>query len=196
MSLLLLIAPAVKPLSLTELRSHLRIAPTDTTDDAYITTLLESATEQAEIVTGRAFITQTLKLVRDGFPGSGIISLERPPLQSVTSIKYLDTTGVQQTLSTDVYSADIISSPGRIILKAGQSWPSTADQENAVEIEYVAGYGDDAADVPAPLRHGIRALVAHWYSNREPIISGHIVADVPMTVDYLLLPHKAWRPQR
>ena len=53
-----------------------------------------------------------------------------------------------------------------------------------------AGYGDEASDVPAPIRHAIKLLVAHWFEQREPVVLGSAPQEVPGTVAGLLLPYR------
>lgn len=38
---------------------------------------------------------------------------------------------------------------------------------SAESVQYVAGYGDAATDVPADIRHCLKQLAGHWYENRE-----------------------------
>lgn len=152
--------------------------------------------ERAEAITGRAFITQTWEQVLDAFPPctphmggdnsarmadaselSGI-KLGRPPLQSVTSIKYIDENGVQQTLDSSLYTVDKDSEPGWVFPAPGQSWPATKTIQNAVRVRYVAGYGDAAA-VPAAIKLWIHAHLANSYRNREAVVVGASVAELP-----------------
>jgi hypothetical protein len=51
------------------------------------------------------------------------------PLQSVTTVKYYDASGVLQTLASTVYQVDTVSQPGRIVLAPTQIWPTV--QANA-----------------------------------------------------------------
>jgi uncharacterized phiE125 gp8 family phage protein len=64
---------------------------------------------------------------------------------------------------------------------------------NAFEVAFTAGYGDEASDVPEPLRHAIKLLVAHWFEQREPVVLGAAAQEVPATVAGLLLPYRRVR---
>lgn len=172
--------PATEPVTLAEAKAHLRI---DTTaDDTLIESLITAARQWCEDYERRAYVTQTITVKLDRFTNK--IVLPKPKLQSVTSVKYIDTAGVEQTLSTDIYNVDTYREPGRITLAYNQSWPTTRDDYNAVEIVYVAGYGD-AADVPDRVKCAIKLIVGHLYENRESTapISIH---EVPFTVTALL----------
>ena len=76
-----------------------------------------------------------------------------------------------------IYDAD--STPPRIFPLAGQFWPPVLYVPNAVQIHFVAGYGNTAAAVPAGLTLLVLQLLAHWHFNREPVTPGS-VAEVPM----------------
>ena len=62
--------------------------------------------------------------------------------------------------------------------------------DKSVQITYLAGYGG-AANVPAPVVHAIKMLVAFWYGNREA--AGSISKEVEFAVTALLSPYR-WRP--
>jgi uncharacterized phiE125 gp8 family phage protein len=172
--------PAVEPVTAAELKDHCRI-DTDADDD-YIDSLLLAARLDTEMVQHRQLITATYTLKMDRFPREDYIDLPRPPAQSVTSITYVDDSGVTQTLSASTYTLDAAGDPGRVYLNYDYTWPSIRGQRNAVTVVYVAGYGDTAADVPETTRHSIRLKAAHWYENREPVLTGSIATPIPDTI--------------
>jgi uncharacterized phiE125 gp8 family phage protein len=180
-------APAIEPVTLTEAKLHLRVD--HTADDSLITALIVAAREQSEAFTSRAFIEQTITLTFDEFPDS--FALPRPPLVSVTSIAYLDSTGASQTLSDTLYRVDTQSEPGRITVAYGQSWPVTYDVTGAVTVVYKAGYGTLAASVPASIKHAILMMVESFYENRGDIVVGLSAQEMPQTSKTLLFPYRA-----
>lgn len=175
--------PAVcEPVSVQEVRENSRIYITD--DDALIQRQISAARELCETFLKRRFVTTSMRLTLDEFP-SWEFYLPSPPLVSVTSIKYRDLSGVQQTLSSSLYTVDAYTEPGRITPAYNQTWPSGIKHTNAVEVIYVAGYG--AADaVPAAIKHAICMTVAYWYENREAVNIGNIVNDLPWSTKSLL----------
>ena len=191
MALTIEVAPTVEPVTRNEAKLHCRIDSTD--EDTYVDGLIAAARRAIEIQTGRALVTQTLRLTRDIFPASRVLRLERPPLQSITSVKYQDTADVEQTLSAASYQADAKSTPGRLVLKDGYTWPSTKNNANSVTVIYVAGYGLEAA-VPQDLKQAVLLLTAHLYANREPVDvrPGAGAIQIPKTIDYLCMPYKVW----
>lgn len=164
MSLKLITAPSTYPVTLAEAKLHCRVDIAD--DDTLITALITAATEMAEQKTGRAIMTQTLELTLDAFPEA--FELTRVPVQSITSVKYYDTTGTQQTLSNTLYALDAADDFGFAYISPVYAgvWPDTRDQINAVAVRYVAGYAD-AASVPQSIKNWILLMVSTMYANRE-----------------------------
>lgn len=179
--------------SLKDAKAHLRVDTDD--EDATILALVDAATRHYQTVTRRQLVNATFKLTIDEWPTASwtedpyayAIRIPRAPLSSVSSVKYIDTNGTQQTLSASVYESDMAVEPGVVRLKYGQGWPSTRSQKDAIEVNFVAGYGTSDASVPDDHRAAIKLLVAHWYENREASISGTIIAEVPLAFKALVM---------
>lgn len=174
----LVTAPATEPVSLTDVKTYLRID--STADDAVLAILIASARRAAEEYTKRAFITQTWQLVMDSFgedyqcqPGYNSplaaifnnrgqsIQLSRQPIQSITDIKTKDSTNTESTVASATYALD--TDAGRVLLNSGYTWPSSLREYAGIKITYVAGYGAAAA-VPDPIKQGILQHVAASYT--------------------------------
>lgn len=162
------VAPSEEPITLAEARLWCRIDADDTSQDSELTLLIKAARQRCENVAGIALVTQTWKLTLDAFPDDGLIRLPRPPLASVTSIKYLDTSGVEQTLATTEYRVDADSKPGLIQEDSGKAWPAVYDVLAAVRVTYVAGYGL-AASVPEDIKLRLRAHICYCFENRDTL---------------------------
>ena len=173
--------PIIEPVTLAEAKLHLRVV--DDEEDNLIASLIKAAREWCEGFQNRAFITQTITLTLDKFPK--VFTVPQPPLISVTSIKYIDTAGVQQILSDSVYDIDSQDEPGRIALAHNQSWPNLRGDINSVEVVYVAGYGTTADSVPERVKAAIKLLVGHLYEHRE-MVSEVTLKKVPFAVRSLL----------
>lgn len=186
MSLTLVTAPAVEPISLAEAKLHLRVDVDD--ENGLIQGLIVAARQYAETYTGRAFLQQTWDQTRDAFP-CGVWLLPLPPVTSVTSITYLDTAGASQTWDSANYLTDFPSGPhaakARITPAYGVSYPSTYGVMRAVTVRFVAGYGTTPASVPPTLALAVKTLITHWYERPTE-------RAVPEVVDALLWPFKVF----
>lgn len=147
-------------------------------DDDSLSQYISASRELTEKNTRRQLITATWVLTARRWPMVDYIEFPRPPLQSVTHVRYLDSAGDLQTLSADDYVTVTEAPVGRIALKYGKTWPVALEQEGSISIEYVAGYGDAGDDVPKLLKQAILMRVAHWYLNRESTVQATI-ASVP-----------------
>lgn len=184
MPLVQLTFAAEEPVSLDRAKLHLRQDETD--DDDLIRALVTAARKWCEVRLRQCLVTASWRLSLDGFPcGAGMIELPRPPLRSVTSVKYYDAANVERTVSSTYYDVDVASRPGRLVPAWGYTWPATYPRLNAVNVEFSAGYGD-ADDVPETIRQAILLLVGHWYANREAVAVGTITKPVEFSVESLL----------
>jgi uncharacterized phiE125 gp8 family phage protein len=170
---------------------------TNTTADPELNALIKASRVQAEMFTRRAFVTQTWSLLLDGFPSfsTELIRLPLPPLQSISSVNYVDVNGVTPTLwAASNYIVDApegdYAQRGRITLAYGEVWPVTRDIANAVTIEFIAGYGAAAA-VPQGIKQAMLLMIGHWYANRESVNVGNIVNEVPQSANALLWGYRA-----
>lgn len=179
-------APATAPISQSDAKHHLRV---DTTaDDNYIDdVIVPTAREYVEEHSLHALITQTWALVLDDWPDGDTIELPKPPLQAVNSVQYTDDDGATSTLASSKYVVDTDSTPGRLVLKRDESWPSDTLQEAAaIRIEFDAGFGDNPSDVPAKALAAMYLLIGHWYEHREAVITGTVPREIQFSVDALL----------
>lgn len=185
MTLTLVTPPANEPLSLADAKAHLRVDHSD--EDTLINALIAAAREDAEDFRNQSFITQTWKLTLDVWPTEpDVIELPRGPV-SVTSVKYTDEDGNTSTFASSNYVEDLESEPARLALKRSASWPSdTLQVVNGIEVTYVAGYGDDASDVPAAVVEALKLMIGHYYENREATITGTIISRIPLGAQHLL----------
>lgn len=182
MSLVLETAPAVPVVSAADMKRYLHgVAESETDPD--VLALVAAATEYGQTALGQQFITATWELIDWAFPGEFELT---PPLQSVVSIKYYDTADVEQTLAAAAYDVNTNHKPGLVCPAPGYSWPSVYDRYDAVTVQFKAGYGHAAADVPDNIVLAVKALAAHYYEQRGVVVTGTIVAKLPASVESLL----------
>ncbi len=192
----LVTAPATEPISRAEAKTHLR--EDGTAQDTHIDGLIIAARQAIEAYIGRGLIDQTWDLKLSRFPngeaeGDAII-LPYPPLSSVTSVKYVNGSGVETTL---VVNTDYVvlkpSGPnadrGLIDLAYGKEWPTPREQKDAVRVRFIAGYGASGNNVPAAIRNAMLLLIGDFYENREAQIVGPSVS-ANAAVRNLLAPYR------
>lgn len=177
-------APTGVVIDPVEMETYLRFC--DPSEQPLIVDLIAAATEFVEKGSGRQFLTATYDLLRDRFPcGAGPIVLPKPPLQSVTSISYVDGNGTTQTLSASLYEvqAGTEHAAGYILPDYGTIWPATRGFDRDVTIRFVCGYGLQGL-VPQVIKQQIRMLVKHWFENRSAIGCGEMTVP-PLAYDAL-----------
>jgi uncharacterized phiE125 gp8 family phage protein len=182
--------PAVEPLTVAQVQAHCRIDDGDP-QLALIPLIISATRAYAEKITNRSFLLQSWLATGDQFPGYNIaplvgsytqiplqprppeIVLAHGPVVAVTSVKYLDTTGVQQTLDPSTYVLDASGLSPRIAPAYGKQWPSTLMQIGGVQVAYNAGLGTgalaDSALVAENVRQWMLIRIATAYEHREEV---------------------------
>lgn len=167
--------PTQEPVTLEEVKWHLRIDIDD--NDFILEGLIKSAREHLEAVLNRAIMTQTWVMYLEDWPDdSDYIEIPYPPLQSVSSIIYTDYNESATTwTAATYYHVDIVSEPGRVILRYGQEWPTaTLSPNNPIAITYVAGYAD-VDTVPQAIKQAVLIDIADMYEQREGLSEKNLV---------------------
>lgn len=184
--LVLKTGPATTAISLAEAKSFLRVDSDYDDDNAYITSLIGVATNVVEQFTRRRLITQTYNIYYDEFPP--FMDLQVGNVASVTHVKYYDTDNTLQTLNTSEYDVDIRVKPGRIYQAEDGNFPSTYERANSVEVEFVVGSA--ASDVEDAIKQAMYIVIGRYYENRQDVVMGTQVNELPLMVDHLLTPYR------
>jgi uncharacterized phiE125 gp8 family phage protein len=180
-------APVVAPVSLEEVRAHLRIDHTD--EDPTLQLYIDAATgylEGERGILGRVLVTQSWRQAYPLFTDPLLLPLGLQPVQSVTVIDYWDAAGAAQVVDEALYRLVQAELGPRIERTTDAAWPVTAVRDDAVTVEFIAG--EDAVAVAAPIRQAMLLLIGHWYANRETIAAGNY-AELPYAVTALLINH-------
>lgn len=177
--------PAVEPVTVADARLHLRVTHPD--EDALIARLIAAARTHVEQATRRALITQGRRLYLDGWPPGRVVRLPASPVQRIDAVTVYDADGMPVALDPAAYRLEGTASPARLKVHAGA--PAAA---NGIEIDFTAGYGDEAASVPAPLAQAVLLLVGHWYEFREAG-SELEAASIPLGFDALTAAYRTPR---
>jgi uncharacterized phiE125 gp8 family phage protein len=160
--------PTVEPVTLLEARMHCRAdedngidGTTTRYDDAQFLQIISGARAWAEKYLGLLLAPRTVEVARDAFPACPM-TLPGFPVGSITSVKYIDLDGVEQTLLADQYFLDDYQNPSSIINAYNTQWPATLPVANAVKVQYVIG----STDIEPDIKNGILLLIGHLYFNR------------------------------
>jgi uncharacterized phiE125 gp8 family phage protein len=189
MALMLTSAPAVEPVTVNEAKAHLRVD--GSAEDTLIASLILTSRLHIETALGLALITQSWRLTLDAWPAARELALPLRPLQAVDEVRVLSAGGDPTVVAASQYLIDVASVPPRLIRRS--ALPAPDEMAAGIEIDFTAGYGDGAGDVPAPIRQALLMLVAHWYEHRDPVEVGAAEASVPAPVGELLAPYRMMR---
>lgn len=178
---------AVEPITTAEAKLHLRVDVSD--DDTLIAALITAAREFAEHYTGRAFAPQTLEVALDCFPvyEDDYIDLDLPPVATITSVKYTDEAGTEQTIAGSSYALSLYGDSRRLAPTYNVYWPATQAVPDAVRIRYVTGY----TTLPKAAKAALLLLIGHLYENRQAV-STLSLDEIPMGARSLLDTIKIW----
>ena len=87
---------------------------------------------------------------------------------SVTSVQTLDEDNVATDYSSSKYYVITESIPGSLIIKNENSLPTNSDRDiGGFKINYKAGYGTTASDVPKAIRNAMVLWATIIYESRE-----------------------------
>jgi uncharacterized phiE125 gp8 family phage protein len=190
MSLVMTSGPALEPVTVAEAKAHLRVD--GTAEDVLIASLLLTSRLHVEAALGLALITQSWTFALDRWPQMPAVDLPIRPVQAIAFVRVLASDGTPTTLGASDYILEGRGVPPRLA-RTGTSWPLPGQVVSGIEIAFTAGFGSAASDVPAPIRHALLLLVAHWYEHREPIEIGSDLLTIPTAVSQLLMPYRVVR---
>lgn len=202
-------APAVEPVSLSEAKDQLRYAQVDTTYDPEISRIITEARVWLESNYNISLITQTREQRQenfyDRFPfytmdsqwiyNQYAITLLKPPVQSITSFSYVASDGTTTTL---IENTNFLTA-GMMTATDGQTdflipklypvsiWPAYKLVPEAIKIRYVAGFGDTATKVPQTIKRALLMVISNMWENRqEEASSPDRLIKFSMNVDKLM----------
>jgi hypothetical protein len=200
-------APTAEPVTLAELKLHLRLESGVTAEDDLLNDLIVAAREWVERYIERKLITQTVTQTLDDWPGQAYprgdlpaegrisdvlaggaryVELIAGPVQSITSVTIYSDSGASSVWNAANYRlASAQYDRARLALNDGSAWPSATRSTDAIEIVYVAGYGDTGADVPAPIKRAMKLICGFWYEHR-----GDTSDEPPASIRKTLQPYR------
>lgn len=139
------------PVHVKELADFLRLD--DAKELKTVEDMAKAVTQRLQKIHWTQFLTATFDQYFDTFDDAPFV-LDRPPVGTVSSVKYYDTSSVLQTLSADVWEQGDQNGLGVVRLAYNQTWPTCRGHTDDIVIRFTAGYGG-VNDVPATIRHAI-----------------------------------------
>lgn len=193
--------PAVLAVPLATFKEHSKVSLS--VSDLLLTLYLESAIKYAEQITRRDFIERTYKTFRDFFPGTEVFNLNslanngnvgfelrRSRLQSVTSVKYLKS-GVLTTVDSTIFYNTLEDDYSKVLTLDNKVWPTDADNRlQAIEIEFIAGFGVDDTFVPDCLQEAIMLHATKMLENKGDCDDSDVKNSVPAIAKSIYLQNR------
>ena len=170
--------PSVLPVSLSEARWQCSLL--DGRQDDLLLTLIRSASAYVETHIRARLCEQTVMFISPKFPSV----LPIYPVQSITSVEYIDSDGATQALdSADYYITTASMYPK---MTAITDWPAVDDRPDAVKITAVMGFTATPEDIKA----AILMRVKESFDRRSESVAGISTAPAFVRIADLLVPHR------
>ena len=175
--------PQAEPLTLAEVKAHLRLDTGD--EDALLAALIRTAREHLERVTGLCLLRQTWRLYLDGWPPGDVIPIGKGPVQAIETILVFDGDGRAADITANDKLLDGEARPARLWLR---DRPIPGRTMNGIEIDFIAGYGEAGTDVPDTLKRAMLLHVAQMFAFRGAVALENQPAGVPAGYERLVSP--------
>lgn len=186
MTLFRTVPPEAEPVLLAEAKQNLRLD--HDSEDELLSGLIRAAREEVEAACGLALVEQGWRLVLEELPRSRIVPLRRHPVRAVMSVTVYGADGAASLVDPSRYRLEPQARPARL-----EFLSDLPDAQNGIEIDFTAGFGEAATDVPDLLKRAIQLLVAHWYEFRVSYAASAQPVSWPAGYERLIAP---WRLRR
>jgi uncharacterized phiE125 gp8 family phage protein len=196
------VAPASEPVTAAQVKQQCGIATSDTSYDDMIARMIATERGFVERYCGIKIVTQTVSMKCDSFCDFKRLAVS--PIQSVTSVTYVDVDGATQTLDAAVYEARLEGLAPSIVLKYNQVWP-TPRVGSRITVVAVAGYATVPSELASAmlLRIGrsftfggpsqmVKKRVVEGVGSVETETTGALDASLNNTVEALLENFRSW----
>ena len=170
--------------STADLKTHLRVTYSD--DDTYIASLEKAAVHMIEEYCNIFLLETTLRQYGNTFKDLNIL-FKSHIINGSYDVKYKKASSwVDFTTSTELVQH---IKPPRVYMNEDATEPTTDDIFQAWRCDYIVGY-NETQYIPEPIIQAIKITVADMYENRQSVIVGKIVSEIPKTAQYLMNPYK------
>lgn len=194
-----IIIPSIRtPISLAEAKAHLRLETGFTSDDDYITALIDVAINQVEYFCNRKLLTQTWEGVFESWKDIEKYFIPGGQLQEIVNVSYYDEDNISHIVSTDDYIVTGIGTDeGEVEFVDDADLSNDLYQVNPIRVRYTCGYYQGAewvaetAYIPGDrvlANYGLIAQVtetgagtSHTDAPSWPVTIGEEIADATVT---------------
>ena len=180
--------PTAEPLTLAEVKAHLRLDSGE--EDALILSLIRTARQHLERETGLCLIAQGWRLYLDRWPRDGVIRILKSPVQEIQKITVYDSDGIASEVSLEDHLLDGVGRPARLWLRER---PEPRRAANGIEIDFSAGFGETGAEVPDTLKRAMSIHIGHMFAFRGAISPDQQPAGIPDGYERLIGPFRMRR---
>ncbi|MUZ64740.1 head-tail connector protein [Agrobacterium vitis] len=183
MTITTLTPPQAEPLTLVDVKAQLKIDTDD--EDDLLSGLITAARLHLEAETGLCLMRQSLRLYLDDWPDSEVIQLPKSPVQTIDAVTVFDENGDELHVLLKDHLLDRQARPARLWLR---DRPLPGRPINGIEIDFTAGFGTAATDVPDTLRRAMSLHVAAMYAFRGVVALADQPAALPVGYERLIAP--------
>jgi len=176
--------PTIYPVTLAEAKVHLRVNAVDANgellpneDDGYIQELIAVATASVENATHHLLSNRLITWNRTTDLDSLTIRLDY-----TGSTVEIVTVSVNDEVTTDYIVT--YSSPMKITI-------NNASVNDDIRITYTLP-DSEVANIPRPLKQAILFLIANMYEQRQSVLVGQSVVELPKSHEYLIKPYVSY----
>jgi len=168
--------PAAEPVLKAEVKTNIRMDSGITDLDTRIDNLIVAVRKKAEEYTRLRFINTVVIDHYNGIPLSDkdCLAFSQYPLIATSAeldteviVKYTDNDGATQTWNIANYDVFIHGDPIQILPVFNGDYPTIRNHLDVIQVEYTAGYGTAATDVPGLIKEGIIAGVSFLLQHPE-----------------------------
>ena len=133
-------------------------------DDSLIASLVAESIDFAEEQYGFQLIEKTVTIEYEYYGKE--VRLPLYPVQSITSVKTIDTVGTETALTNN---QDYYLTGDTLVIDTVYGW-EVPDDRIRLKVVYVAGY----SSIPSGITLGIKKLVASNYEDRQDVVEGNV----------------------
>lgn len=146
--------------ALVDILAHEHLRIDGSCDDSLLAEYVASAIDHVERYTSTYLAGQTVKIRSSDFSDLGRLPVA--PVRGISSIAYVDTDGIDQTIPAENYEVRIDGLEASVVPAFVHQWPSTR-HGTRITVTLIAGY----ETIPPAIRQAVRLLVGASYMTRE-----------------------------